>query len=222
MRLLARLFLPIFGLIFVVVGLLLAVLGSRGATAAADRAEALQPIGAAALDSRAIGDVVLIEGTLSPRNPTLVRSFVAFSSVEYRGREDSDGDPVWESDERITPPLLVEAGGLIQVANDDYQLDGTQATWQDRPTTTYNGLTGDGTKRYRGLESGQIVTVIGAVVRGAEGNELQAEFVAGGTRAAYIAGQRDAARFLPILGAIFCGVGLLITLLGTWLLLRGR
>jgi hypothetical protein len=220
MRLLGKLFLLGFGLLFVVIGLLVGVVGSRSATEAADRAEALAPLGAAALEDRPAGEVVLVEGTISPRNPPRFREFVAYRAEEYRGVDD-DGDPDWEPFATVTPPLILDAGGVVLLANEDYSLEGDHARYEDPGPPTRGDFFRESTKRYQGLVAGGTVTVIGMVAPGQEGNELRAEFVYAGTRAEYIAGQRDAARNLPIIGLIFGGIGSVFVLIGLWVALRG-
>lgn len=209
------------GLVFVVVGLILGVGVAGAARAAAERAARLEPIGARQLALRGAGEAVLVEGVVSKRNPARFRDFVAYIREEYRG-EDDDGDATWAIDERVTPPLLIEAAGVIQVANSDYQLQGRQARWQESGGLAWNGFTDEGTKRYAGLRADDPVMSIGAAVRGREGVELQAELIYAGTRADYIAEQRGIATWLPWIGLSLGGVGLLLIAIGVVRLLRGR
>lgn len=220
MPLWGKLFLLFFGLVFLVLGVILGVFGAADARAEAARAEALAPLTAAALDDRAPGETALVEGALSARNRALFRDYVAYTVEEYRGRENSSNDPEWEDEEEVTPPLLVEAGGIVRVANEDYRIEGRLTRWQESQVLSWNSFTGEGTKRYAGLVAGQPVTTIGAVVAGPEGNELRAEVVFGGAQAEYVASQRQSAFMLPIVGGIFGFIGLIVAGVGAWLLLR--
>lgn len=208
-----RLLLLGFGLVFLAAGVGIGVWGTRNAQAQAARAEALTPIGAAALGDAAIGAEVLVEAVVSPRNRAVFRDFVAYSAEEYRG-EDSDGDPEWAAYDSVTPRLILEAGGVVQVANEDYRIEGAHARYEDPGTPTRGDLLRESTKRYRGLVAGGTVTAIGTVAQGVEGNELRAELLYAGTRAAYIEGQRQTAAFLPYLGAIFGVIGAIIVGVG--------
>jgi hypothetical protein len=215
-----KLFAIIFGLLFLALGVILGVFGAADARAEAARAEALAPLNAAALDDRAPGETALVAGALSPRNRALFRDYVAYTVEEYRGEDDSNDDPEWEREAEVTPPLLIEAGGIVRVANEDYRIEGALTRWQESQVLTWNGFSGEGTKRYAGLVAGQPVTTIGAVVAGAEENELRAEVVFGGTQAQYVAAQRQSAFMLPIIGGIFGAIGLIVAGVGAWLLLR--
>lgn len=215
------LFLLGFGVIFLAVGVGMATLGTRQARAEAERAERLAPLGAAALDDSQPGREVLVEGRVSARNRALFRDFVAYLREEYRGSDDNNRDK-WVEDERHTPPLLIElSGGTVALADDQYRLDNPAHTWQEPGARSWNGFTGEGTKRYRGFAAGDPVMAIGVLVRGREGLDLRAEWLYGGTRADYIAGQRSSAAFLPWFGGLFALIGTLIAGAGAWKLLRG-
>ncbi|MEI7771845.1 MAG: hypothetical protein WCI67_17770 [Chloroflexales bacterium] len=219
-RLIPLIVLGLMGSVFLCIGVVLGTVAARSASAEADRAERLAPASAAALEDSPLGKEILVEGALSARNKPRFRDFVAYTREEYRG-SDKDGHAKWSEDERVTPPLLVDlAAGAVQIGNDDYRISGPHATWQEGSTLVWNGLLGEGTKRYRGLVAGRPAMAIGIVRRGAEGAELQAELVFGGTRAAYIAAQRDTARFMPIIGAILGGVGVLLLGIGVRVGLR--
>jgi hypothetical protein len=209
-----------FGALFIAVGIFLGVFVARGTAAEAIRAEALAPLGARELEARPAGEQVIVQGAVSARNPALFREFVAYTAEEYRGEEDSDGDPEWEADGGETPRLLVEAAGLVQVANTDYRIEGERATWRDRDVLLWNGVTGEGTKRYFGLVAGQPVTVVGALVQGVEGNEVRADVLFAGTQAEYVAAQRASAQALPWLGVFFGLLGLIAGGIGLWGVLR--
>ncbi len=220
MPLWAKLFLLGIGLIFLGAGVAIGVFGTRDALARAALAERLAPRGAAAIEDTPVGAEVLVEGALSPRNRPRFREFVAYTVEEYRGVDD-DGDPEWALIDTVTPPLIIEAGGLVSVGNEDYRLEHSHAEYQDPGPLTRGDLARESTKRYRGLVAGQVVTAIGTVAEGPEGNELRAELVYAGTRAEYIAGQRQAAVFLPVFGALFGLVGAIVAGFGVFVLLRG-
>jgi hypothetical protein len=212
-------FLVAFGLVFLAIGLFTAIVGTREASAEAARAEGLRPLTAAALDDGAPGREVLVEGRISERNPALFRQFVAYAREEYRGGDD-DKD-TWQEDQRSTPPLLIEvADGAVSLAKAGYVLDSPPHTWQESQSLSWNGLTGEGTKRYRGFQAGDVVMAIGTLAAGSEGMELRAERVYGGTRSAYIASRRSAARWIPWLGGVFAVVGAGIAGGGVWWLAR--
>jgi hypothetical protein len=210
-----------FGLIFLILGVLLATAGAQQAGAEAERAERLPPLTVAALEDSRPGREVLIEGRISDRNPTLFQRFVAYVREEYRGSDDQDREK-WEEDERRTPPLRIEvADGIVSLANSNYVLDTPPHIWHEsEPSRVWNGFTGEGTKRYRGFQAGDIALAIGTLASGSEGLELRAERVYGGTRSSYIADRRQAAVWMPRIGAIFGLVGVAIALLGVWWLLR--
>lgn len=219
-RLFGQIFLVIFGLIFVAVGIGIGVFGASAATAAADRAENMPALSVAALESRAIGSEVLVEGRISSRNPARFREFVAYVREEYRGNDD-DGDPQWREDERVTPPLLLEVGGrLMQIGNSNYQFENPPVRWQESDLLRWNSFSGEGTKRYRGFGVGDPAMTIGTVEMGNEGRVVWAEFLFGGTRADYIASKRQDAAVLPWIGLIFGAVGGLFALIGGLLFVR--
>ncbi|MBX0328158.1 hypothetical protein K2Z83_10755 [Oscillochloris sp. ZM17-4] len=219
-RLLQALMLGLMGAVFLGVGVFLGVFAARDASAEADRVAAMAPLGLAGLEAGRPGAAALLEGTLSARNPARFRDFIAYTREEYHG-EDSDGDADWREDERVTPPLLVDLdGGVAQIGNDSYRISTPHASWQEGSVLYWNGLSGEGTKRYAGLVAGRPVLALGMIQAGPEGNELQAELIFGGTRAEYIANQRGSARILPFMGLIFGGVGVLLLGVGVRTLLR--
>jgi hypothetical protein len=204
---LPRLLVTGFGAIFLVVGIWVGVFEARSARADAALAESLAPVSARAIDNREPGQETLVEGALSLRNPARFRDFVAYRREEYRGEED-DGDDIWREDERVTPALLIEAAGVVQLANDDYALDGPLVLVDEDRPLRYAG--GQGSKRYYGLPAGRTVIAIGAVEPGPEGNLLRARVVFAGSRAEYIAARSSDAAWLPWFGLIFGAVGLVI------------
>jgi hypothetical protein len=209
------------GLVFVVLGVGLGFFGSRAATAAADRAEQLPLLTAQSVERGAVDQEAIVEGRISARNPARFREFVAYIREEYHGTDD-DGDPDWREDERVTPPLLLELDdGPVQIENSSYRMENPPSRWQDSGGLSWNGLTGEGTKRYLGFTAGAQIVTIGRIVEGREGLALEAEFITAGTRADYMANQRSAAGMFPIVGMIFGGIGALIALGGVWSAIRG-
>lgn len=208
------------GLIFAIVGLFLALGASAGERREAARAERLLPLGAVAFDETAPGREVLVEGRVSDRNRAQFRGYKAYIREEYRGSDD-ENRPKWVEDERITPPLLLAVDdGLITLNNQDYRPEAWPQVWQESESLSWNGFSGEGTKRYRGLNAGDTVTAIGAVTRGPEGPALQAEVVFSGDRAAYIAAQHDAATVSFWMGTAFAAFGALFALFGAWSIVR--
>ena len=207
------------GLIFLVAGGALAIFGARQATAEADRAERLAPLGIETIDDSRPGREALVEGRIGARNQPLFQDFVAYVREEYRG--DEDDKEKWVEDERRTPPLQIELkDGIVELADDQYTFDNPPHRWQEPGGLTWNGFSGEGTKRYSGFWRGDAVVAIGTLVEGSEGLELRAERVFGGTRAGYIAARRSAAAFLPWFGGGFALLGAVVAGLGVWLLRR--
>ncbi|WP_129627486.1 hypothetical protein [Candidatus Oscillochloris fontis] len=220
-RLFQTLMLSIMGLIFVGVGIFTGFFLSRDAQNEAERVAALAPMTRQAVERAAPGSPVLIEAVVSRRNPATFRTFVAYVREEYHGR-DSDGDDDWREDERVTPPLLLDLdGGVVAISNADYRISRYHEKWQEGTTLYWNGLKGEGTKRYTGLVAGGPLLVIGTIQDGREGNTIHAERVFGGSQAEYIENQRSTARFLPFFGLIFGVVGLILLGVGVKKLLVG-
>jgi hypothetical protein len=215
-----RVFLVLFGLVFVALGVFMGVFVAGEARAEARRAEALTLAGAAALEGAAPGAELLVEGTLSAGNPARFRDFVAYVREEFRGA-DTNGDEKWFEDERVTPPLQIEAGGLVLLANEDYRLEGPHQRWQEEGLN-WSSRTEEGSKRYRGYVAEGPVMVVGTVAPGPEGNLIRAELVYGGTRADYIAELRGSAGIFPWVGLAVGLAGAGVSFLGGWVLRRWR
>jgi hypothetical protein len=210
------------GLLFLAVGAIVGLFGARQAQAHVARIESLRPLSAAALDEQASGADALVEGVVSPRNPAVFRNFVAYVREELDVATDRDGDrgETWRPDGRETPRLVLEAGGVVLVGNESYSIARGHETWYDQATLGFNDRPRDGSKRYHGLVAGRPVVAFGTVVEGLEGQELSAQTLYGGTREEYLASQREAAAFMPIFGAIFGAVGLLLSCIGALFMLR--
>jgi hypothetical protein len=213
------------GTIFLAIGIGVGYFGSRAAADEAVRAEELRALSPGQAERLVIGDEVLVEGVISERNSQLYRQFVAYIREEYQGTDD-DGDPRWSEDERVTPRLLIEVGEvggtLLQIGNEDYRIEQPHETWQDQQGLNYSVFGDTNTRRYSGFVTGKPITAIGEVQRGSEGPELRAEFIYGGTRAAYIQAQRDDAAFLPWFGFIFGCVGAILIGIGAFVMRQQR
>lgn len=125
----------------------------------------------------------------------------------------------------MTPRLELELpGGSVRIANGDYHLgstpvswqESTPVSWQESAVLTWNSATGEGTKRYRGLERG------GTVVSDADGATIAADLVASGTRADYLAAARRSTTIFTALGGGLGVVGGLILAGSGWRLARLR
>jgi hypothetical protein len=213
------LILPFIALVFGAVAGGLILLG-RDAAREAARVAQLSPLSATVLEDSPPGQAALIEGRISERNRQRLREFVVYVREEYRGSDD-DGDPKWSEDKRVTPPLLIElADGRVQIENADYRLERAPVTWQEDTALWWNGISGEGTKRYTGFVAGDSVTAIGTVVQGREGRALKAERLYGGSRADYIADKRSDAAILPWIGGALGLVSAILLGVWVWLLLR--
>ncbi|NJM09313.1 hypothetical protein HC891_28535 [Candidatus Gracilibacteria bacterium] len=212
----------VLGTLFMLIGGLVSFFIAQSGQANAERAEGLLPISGPAFNDGTPGREVLIEGVVSARNRARFRDFVAYYREEYRGT-DEDGDDQYELMETVAPALLVDLNGtLVQIARDSYRFDLPHARWQDRPGLEYSVFGDEATSIYYGFVAERSVMAIGTLERGAEGLELQAEFVYGGTRAEYINRERNNVRFAWIFGAIFGGVGAIFVVIGVFWLLNMR
>ena len=209
------------GILFIIGGISTGIAGARTAREAAERAERLPVMTARDIERSSVGTEMIVEGFIDPRNPTRFRNFVAYIREEYRGLDSKD-HPTWKEDERWTPPLLIATeDGAVQVANDAYRLEEPPVKWQESDNPSWNGFSGEGTKRYAGFESGSPAMVIGRIVDGVEGRAIEAELIFGGMRDGYVAIQRTTASISPVLGMVSGGLGILILIGGIWFLFRG-
>lgn len=200
------------GLAFLSVGVGVGVFGARQAQAHVALVEGLRPLSAAGLEDQPVGADALVTGTVSPRNRPVFRDFVAYVSEELDVSTDSDGDrdETWRSSRSETPPLTLEAGGVVTLSDGGYRIEKGHQTWYDEATLGFNRQTRDGSRRYHGLLAGAPITAFGTVVAGPEGNELDAVTLYGGTVEEYLQAQRDSAAFMPIFGAIFGFFGVIL------------
>lgn len=210
------------GLIFLATGVFVGVVAAGEARAEVARLEGLRPLSAGALEDQPAGAEAMVEGVVSPRNLAVFRDFVAYEREEVEVDTDGDGDrrETWSAAGHEKPALLVEAGGLATVAREDYSITQGHALWYDEATLNFDSSTRDGSVRYRGVVAGRPVTAVGTVAEGAEGAELTAAELFGGTREELLASRREGAAFLPIFGGIFGVVGLIIAVVGAWGLVR--
>jgi hypothetical protein len=175
---------------------------------AASRVEQLQPSSAAELKQLPNGQVVLIEGRISADIPAQFDSFVAYVSEVHFTDNDLMSD-TWLGTEKKTPPLTIDlAGGLqVRVTNQNYALVNLPSVWLQP------GNSGRSPTRYRGLEVGDQVTVIGVLINHGDRPQIVAGTVAGGTRAEYIASQNQPwAILVPLLLTSSLGLALFIGL----------
>ena len=189
-------------------GLLTLIISDR----AAGRVQRLRPVGAAALMSSPPGTEVLIEAQLSDENPILFEPY-RFVAYVREGRSVWEDEGKWETGswselERVTPPLLLDlAGSVVEIENDDYEL-------QDAYSVETGGIAGEpDDTRFTGLRAGEPILVVGTVLGGKEVGRVKAEFIAEGTQASYVSGQRGA-------GRIIAAASVVVALLGGAFLLR--
>jgi hypothetical protein len=179
-------------------GLVFALLMPGLAREQADRLNSLEPLSAVALADSAPGREVLAEGQISIQNEVVRHGLVAYIYERYES--DTDGNREWKAYRFETPPLLIDLpDGRIQVEQ-DYNL-------QRLPSSNTHR---DGDERYRGLKNGDAVLVVGTLAPTLEIPRINAEFVAVGTRDAYIESQRNAAQMMSTIGWVFSGIGLVI------------
>ncbi len=208
------------GVAFMAVGTYVGIVSARHARAEVARLEQLPSLSAAALEDQPGGTEAFVEGVVSPDNRVVFRDFVAYVREELDVTMDSDGDreETWRSDGGETPGLLLEAGGVVRVGK-GYGIALGHRVWYDEATLGFNRQTRDGSERYHGLVAGSRVTVVGTVVNGPEGKELDVRTLFGGTRDEYLTSRREGAASLRTLGGLFGVVGLLLADVGTLLLL---
>jgi hypothetical protein len=180
------------------------------ATRDANRVERLTPVPASVLVDGEPGREVLVEGRVSSQNPARYDSFVAYVREEREVDTNDEGTPEpgnWKVVERVTPPLLLElADGLVQIENSSYNLQGGR--------TVERRSFWDQEIRYRGIEAGDHVIVVGTLFSTAERPQISAEFIYRGTQAQYISGQRSMAVIGLVGGIVSAVVGGILILWG--------
>lgn len=217
-----------FGSLFLGVGLWLLL--SEGPQRAADRGAALPVVDATALQSRNVGESVLLEGRIAPGTAPGFREFVAWRRERFDGVEDSGpskGQERWTHLETVAPPLAVVAGGgVVPVVNRGYNLQGAQHRWQES-TTGSTGLFARRPERAAGFFADDRVVVDARVVAepGAEGalasKALEASVLFGGDRAGYLADLQAGIRAARLVGGVFLGVGAVVLIVATVIGIRG-
>jgi hypothetical protein len=207
-------------LIFLGIAGWVGVLKPRDLYTQTEQVAQLPLVGAHSFADRQIGDLVAIEGTISPRNPALFREYAAYYRQEYRG-DDEDGDPIWREDQRDTPRLLlVVADGTIQIANNTYELRWPLTEWLESERLSWNIFSGEGTKRYYGVLRNDSVFAVGVVVSGNEGPELQAEYIVANSRAGYVSTMQNEANDSRSFGMWFGGLAAVLLILAVVAMIR--
>jgi hypothetical protein len=185
---------------------------------------------ASAVEAAAVGDEVLVTGTLTD-NPTLVDGFdfVAYSVETWQVTEseaDDDGGPsthgTWEDGETVVLELALDMDGqtlalrsggqvnLVGPLREEIVLGDSTLEAKD-----FDQSLPDGSRRYQGLYNGDLTTVLGTK---ATGGGLVPDTLFLGDRPAFEAYQREAASGLLFSGLccmLFSPLVLIGGLLGT-------
>lgn len=178
------------------------------------RVERLPTVDAAELAQSPAGREVLLEARIGRDNPAPFRQFVAYEQEAYNGRRcEGNNDSCLDFERAVTPPLLLELpDGQIQLVGGGYAIKRPTVHWRDYDYSPgRDPATGEPSRRYAGFEAGNAVVVVGAVVMGPEGPAIAAEWVAGGTRAEYLASLRDPGAEVSRAG-ILCALGAVLLL----------
>jgi len=188
---------------------------ASGVSAITERVTQLQPASSAQLRELASGTAVLIEGTLAAQTPTHYQSLVAYE--QQYSLVDNDLGRYWRTSDFTTPPLLITLadGQSVRVLNSTYQLRHTSAI-ENGPANSYGRPT-----RYIGLRVGDRVTVMGRVTATANGLALNAEVVAGGSRAEWLADEHGVSAG-TLDGLLIAGLAVSVVGLGAWWLAQHR
>jgi hypothetical protein len=217
------------GLVFLAAGVAIFVFGTRSAEVARARFERLLPVDATALGRLEPGRDVMLEGRISPAQPTLFRDFVAYGRYDREVATDVGPSPTpkpWTARESRTPSLLVDIRGGTARVRESYAIRGARE-WKD--PRTENGRE----TSYVGLAAAERVLVVGRVVerRPAEDataprpgpeREVEAEFVTPGDRADYLEGIASGRIVARWLGGGFAALGVVMQLLAAALVARAR
>ncbi len=195
------------------------------------RGSALPLTTADTLRWRAVGETVLVEGSLAAENRTGFRDFIAYQRDRYAGK-DNDGPAKgverWTQIERVTPPLTLDSvGGKLSIINSNYTLRNPPQQW--RSAVTQRTLFGPDSERVHGFAAGDQVIVEARVTEIAlreykPTRALEALVVVGGNHTTYLANLKSGIVAAQIIGAVFTGVGLLLGVIA-WVLrvrLSGR
>lgn len=175
------------------------------------RISRLPVMDAATVEAAAPGDEILITGVLTGNAPVLEEAvFVAYYAEEWEvtvpADADGEGEPhgSWKSVETVVPDLNLDVSGQSVTIRrtDSARLagplhetmvpgEGLIATYDGKPLA-------DGTRRYRGLNDGDLATVLGK--KEASGG-VAPEQIFAGDRGAFEKSQQDAAS-----GLLFSGI----------------
>jgi hypothetical protein len=197
------------GLVFICGALLCGLVGLVSSIRAANRVRRLAPISAAALEDAPPGEQILVEGHVSSRNLALSHGFVAYVR-EWRQVDENRDTGSWTVSARMTPPLVLELpDGLAQVGNDDYDLENAHIVEEEETFDEPRSV------RQRGLSAGDPVIALGVVAAGSEPPQIEADFVARGTRSDYLARRRWG-------GVLFCALSIPVAAAGGVVLMWDR
>ena len=201
-------FLSLMGLIFAGVGGCMVFVEAPATVKEANWLETQEPLSRVSLLDSVAGTQVVVEARVSGRNPIQYASYVAYIADECK--TDSDGDRSCSEIERVTPPLLLNmSGGLVEIINNDYDLQGdlVQAN--------------SGNWEYRGLNTESPVIAVGTIAPRDGNPKLNAEYLASGTQADYVAFLRSSVVTLRILGIIFGLIGAVLFVVMILMTIRG-
>lgn len=197
------------GLLFMCGALMCGLTSLYSSIRAANRARRLVPVTAAALQDTLPGQDVLLEARVSDRHAVISHGLVAYVH-EWRAVDEEGDVGSWSEYDTLTPPLILEIpDGLVQVGNDDYGLEDARSIEEDgafdEPSTT----------RYRGIAVGDAVVAVGVASAGPELPQIEADFVALGTRERYVARRR-------LGGTILCAFSIFVGAVGGVVLSWGQ
>jgi hypothetical protein len=166
---------------------------------------------AATVEAATPGEAILITGVLASNTPVLEDAgFVAYYVEEWEvttpADVDGQGEPhgSWKSVETVVPDLNLDVNGQSVTIRrtDSARLVGPlheTTVPGEGLTATYDGKPlPDGTRRYRGLNDGDLATVLGEK---AAGGGVAPEQIFAGDRSAFEKSQQDAAS-----GLLFSGI----------------
>jgi hypothetical protein len=194
-------------------GLLTTFVFAPGQAIQAGRIAGIPQMDAAAVAAAAPGDVVLLSGVLrdnpplNPGSPLVAYTEQVWEVTVTEVEDDRSARGAWS-----TPPSTVVPALMLDVAGTPVELQAVNAVRlsgdllreeivrgpEDAETATFEGeRLPDGSRRYRGLTDGDLVTVLGQ--KAAAGGVLPEQIFAG-DRVAFEASQRDSAAALLNMG----------------------
>ncbi|MCB0209218.1 MAG: hypothetical protein KDJ52_07805 [Anaerolineae bacterium] len=195
------------GVIFLIIGVVFTLVG-LGVRRESSRLESLPLLTAAEISASNDGLVAGVDARIAERNDLQYEGLVAYVREEYRGEKcsttDDDCEAVWAVDERVTPPLWLDApDGRFQVINNDYTLQNGPVVRQ-----TDSRLVKNATKVYHGFMIGNPVFVVGHVVAGHDSPAFYADTIYSGDSASHLSDTRMVGIVFFWLGIFFCLIGL--------------